>query len=290
MKKYILLVFIAFATSNIKAQNIQTADYFVGLGERFSYKKQYDSAIWAFKYVLENFPNKNQECSRAMFRIAGVYERDSVGMALKWYNKIIDSEKVNDKDKGMDLLEPYANYKHNSCIRIAALQAKRKNYDESLRYLDLALHTYKFNTYVATSFEFKMVNIAQNQSEYYKQLGYDDSAIYILVQKIFDTNIKYRLPEMDEKSSNEVDFYGKISITAAKLIDNKYGLGPFKFELNKALGKMKVKKDSKNHLAVCTFKLYGITYKITSTLDFYKKANFIYDFKASKLWIELEKG
>ena len=42
---------------------------------------------------------------------------------------------------------------------------------------------------------------------------------------------------------------------------------------------MKVKKDSKNHWAVCTFKLYGITYKITSTLEFYKKANFINDFK-----------
>ncbi|MBI3232990.1 MAG: hypothetical protein HYZ42_02945, partial [Bacteroidetes bacterium] len=205
MKKAIFILYICFAGIYIHAQNIETADYFVGMGERFLYKKQTDSAIWAFKHVLEVFPNKNQECSRAMFRIAGAYERDSTGMAIKWYNKIISNDKVNDKDKGMDLLEPYANYKHNSCVRLAALYAKRKNYDDALRSLENALFIHKFQTYVGTAFESKMVNIAMAQSEYYKQLGYNDSAIFVLVDKIFDTNIKYRLREADETSSNDVD-------------------------------------------------------------------------------------
>lgn len=290
MKKYIFILLLACSASFVEAQNIQTADYYVGLGERFLYKKQTDSAIWAFKYVLENFSNKNQECSRAMIRIAGAYEKDSAGMALKWYFRIIDNERVNDKDKGMDLLEPYANYKHNSCIRAAAIMARRKNYEDALRYLEAAKNIYTFHTYVANSFESKMVNIAQNQSDYYRQLGYNDSAVFVLVNKIFDTNIKYRLPEMDDKSSNQVDYYAKITLQAAKLIETEYSLGPFKFALNKAIKKMKVKKDKKNNWVIATFKLYNITYTIITTDLKYKKANFIIDIKGSKLWAELEKG
>lgn len=290
MKKAILFLSLTWTTIAGFGQYIQTADYYVGLGERFLYKKQTDSAVWAFKYVLENFPNKNQECSRAMFRLAGTYEKDSAGMALKWYNRIISSEKVNDRDKGMELLEPYANYRHNACLRVAAIQTKRKNYDDALRACEMALQIFKFQTYVGNSFENKMVNIALTQSELYKQLGYQDSAIYILVQKILDTDIKCRLPEMDNKSTNEVDFYGKISVQAAKMIDQLYGLGPFKYELTKAMNKMKVKKDKVTGFTICTFKLYNITFRITNSQPGYKKANFISDFKNSKLWAELDKG
>lgn len=282
-----LLIFLSFISFS---QNIQTADYYIGLGERYIYKKQTDSAIWAFKYVLQNFPNKTIECNRATFKLAGAYEKDSPGVALKWYYKIVNNEKISDREKGMEMFEPYANYKHNSCVRIATILGRRKNFDEGLRWLEAALYIHKYQTYLGNAFESRMVNIAITQSDYYKQLGFKDSAVYILVQKIFDTNIKYRLPELKEEVTTEADYYGKISTMVAKMIDQDYGLSSFKFELNKAWKKIKVKKDKNSGFIICTFKLYNITYKIISTIPIYKKQNFINDFKASKLWLELEKG
>jgi tetratricopeptide (TPR) repeat protein len=288
MMKKIYLLILFFCAFKAYSQEM-SADYYVGIGERFLGRRQIDSAIFYWKYVLEHFPNKNRECSQAMIRIAGAYERDSAGMAIKWYLKIIGSEKINDQDKGMELMEPYANYRHNSCMRLAALYARRKQYDEALMWVNAAVTQYRYITYVGTAFETKMVNIALVRSDYYKQLEFKDSAIYALVHKILDTNIRYRLPEMDEKNNNDVDYYGKIAVTAGKLIEEVHGKDEFRYRFNKALKKLKLKKDKKHKWRIAKFKLYGIEYKITSTNYKKKKKAFINEFRQSKLYMELEK-
>ncbi len=288
MKKILLASALFFVGFNGFSQQM-TADYYLGVGERYLSKRMNDSAIYWWKYVIQNFPTKNKECSRSMFRIASAYERDSVGKAIRWYEKILADPKVNDMDFGMDILEPFANYRHNACLRLGAMNAKRRDYAEAIYWIRQAYTPYRYITYVGTAYEARMTSVATAMSDYYKQLGQKDSAVYTIVHKILDTDIKPHLPEYEPSKDNKTDLYGKFSISAGKIIEETYSKTAFKFELNKALKKLKVKKSKDNKWLIATFKLYKITYRIPLSDLTLKKPQVIERFKASPLFAELDK-
>ncbi len=281
-KKIIIYILLLLGSDKIIAQTY-TADYYLGLGFNVEKSKtvvnKLDSALYYYRYVLDNYPTFKQECSRAMYRIAGVLEKDSINESIRWYNRIITSPNVNDKDKGMEVMEVYANYRHNSCLRMATLYNRKRNYDEALQWLYNAQYIYKYDTDIGTAFENKMVSIAIVKFECYKSLDYQDSAVYALVHKLLDVDMRYYLPNMDESKSNAVDHYTKTAKIALKYIDQTRGKDEFKLAFNLALKKLKVKKDkdrSKSEkLYYATFKLYNIEYRIHSSKPKHRKVEFM---------------
>ncbi|MDZ4757844.1 MAG: hypothetical protein SGJ10_06865 [Bacteroidota bacterium] len=295
LKKITLYILLLFSVNYITAQ---TADSYIGLGENMEKGSKtknaayrLDSALYYYRYVLDNFPTFRQECSKAMFRIAGVLEKDSINESIRWYNRIITSPNVNDKDKGMEVMEVYANYRHNSCLRLATLYLRKRNYDEALQWLYNAQYVYKYETYVGTAFENKMVSIATIKFESYKSLDYQDSAIYALVHKMLDTDVKYYLKEMDETKNNVVDHYTKVAKIAIKYIDQTRGKEEFKLAFNKAIKKLKVKKDKdrkSEKLTYASFKLYNIEYRIHSSIPKHRKVQFMNEIMASTFYLQLQ--
>ncbi len=289
-KKIILYILLLFSCNYIIAQT-QSADFYLGLGEKAEKNKsltnRLDSALYYYKYVLDNYPTFRQECSRAMFRIAGVLEKDSINESIRWYNRIIGSSNVNDKDKGMEVLEIYANYRHNSCLRMATLYNRKRNYEEALQWLYNAQYVYKYETDIGTAFENKMVSIATIKFESYKNLDFQDSATYALVHKLLDNDIRYYLPGMDESKSNAIDHYTKVAKIAVKYIEQTRGKDEFKLAFNAALKKLKVKKDKDRKaekLYYATFKLYNIEYRIHSSKPKHRKIEFMNEIKQTAFY------
>ncbi len=293
--KIILYILLLFSSKYITAQ---TADFYLGLGENMekgtknrNVPYRLDSALYYYRYVLDNYPTFKQECSRAMYRIAGVLEKDSINESISWYNRIITSSNVNDRDKGMEVMEVYANYRHNSCLRMATLYNRKRNYDEALQWLYNAQYIYKYDTDIGTAFENKMVSIATVKFECYKSLDYQDSAVYALVHKLLDIDVRYYLPNMDELKNNTVDHYTKLAKIAIKYIEQTRGKDEFKLAFNLALKKIKVKKDKERKgekLTYATFKLYNIEYKIRSSKPKHRKVEFMNDIMQTAFYILLQ--
>lgn len=295
LKKSIIYIIIALCCNSLYAQF--SADYYVGLGEKVEKMKnvpyRVDSAVYYYRYVLDNFPTYKQECSRAMFRIAGVLEKDSINESIRWYNRIITSPNVNDKDKGMEVMEVYANYRHNSCLRLATLYLRKKNYEEALQWLFNAQYEYKYETDIGTAYENKMVSIATIKFECFKSMDLQDSAIYVMVQKLIDVDIKYHLPNMDESKSNQVDHYSKSAKVLLKYIDQTKGKDDFKLMFNKGLKKLKVKKvkeRKKEKLYYASFKVYNIEYRVYSSQPKHRKVQFMNDIMQTAFYIMLQES
>lgn len=249
MKRFLLLGYIMGAAWGLWAQ--ETPQTLLTKGDRYYLKKKKDSAMIFYRLLLKSFPNATREKAMALLKMGAVLEADSPGKAIMQYEKVVDMEGITDRDKGYEMLEPFANFKHTACYRAAIMYQKRKDYESALYWMNRAISEFPYITSIGNNYEVKTVNMAIQKAEILRNMDFPDSSICVLIHRCFNTDVKANCPDLDERTLTNADFYSKLIALTIKQIDNNFNREEFTFLLKKSVSKAKVKKDKK------TGKVYG---------------------------------
>lgn len=212
--------------------------------------KELDSAITLMTYVVENMPDTSNCYGRCFNNIPLAYA--SLGQfdqSKIWFNKILHS-KLNDLEPGTDVMEPYANYHHNACMKMVQVHQTLKEFPQAVRYLDSAETTYPFETFSGTGFEKRAVSVAMWKSRIYVEMNQKDSAIYVLLAKTLDTDVRFRKP--DYESLSNVDFYSSVNEKLVELI-GKDQINKVKSSIKDAIRKLAIVTEGKKTYGVFTY-------------------------------------
>jgi tetratricopeptide (TPR) repeat protein len=245
-------------------------------GLEYYEQEKLDSAIIIWKSVVENYPDTSNCYGRSYNNIPIVYAQlENTIEAKNWYQKIIDS-KLNDLDEGDGIMSPYANYKHNSCLRMAFLLKEEDEIEESFKYIRLAETKFPYQTFSATSFEKRAVLIAFDKAELWKLKGNNKEAVLVMLEKILDDDVFFR--KTDAASFTNVDFYAELIEEIKPMIQEQYRFEEFEKKLKEAINYLEVKtvrigkKREKAKVAIFTFE--GKEFIIGSSNKKYNKKKF----------------
>lgn len=197
-----------------------------------------DSAIIVWKTVVNNYPDTSNCYGRSYNNIPIVYsDMGNKEEAVKWYKKILESS-LDDSEEGDNLMAPYANYKHNACLRLADLYKNENEIENSFKYIKLAETEFIYQTFSATSFEKRAVLIAFRKAELYQLQGKDKDALFVMLEKILDVDVFFR--KTDAASFSSVDFYSGLIKAVGPMIEKEYGIANFKKKLKKSIKRISV--------------------------------------------------
>lgn len=252
--KNLTILFIFFSTFG----NAQTNSCeYLELAVNYFNKKELDSAIILMVTAVENTPDTVYCYGRCFNNIPLAYAmQGNFEEAERWFKKILDSD-LNDLDQGTDIMEFYANYHHNACMKLVQLHQQMNEPREALNYLNLAETTYPFQTFSGTSFEKRAVSIALWKARIYEELSLPDSALFVQLNKILDTDIRYRKP--DYESLSNVNPYNDLLENMKTLIGEK-NLEDEKKQLIKSIKKMEIVQNGDMRKGTFTYR--GLNYEI----------------------------
>ena len=259
-------------------------------GLEYYEEEKLDSAIIIWKSIVENYPDTSSCYGRSFNNIPIVYAQlEDTIQAKNWYQKIIDS-KLNDLDEGDGLMSPYANYKHNACLRMALLLKEENKIEESFRYIKLAETKFPYQTFSATSFEKRAVSIAFDKVELWKLKSDSKKALLVMLEKILDNDVFFR--KTDAASFTNVDFYAKLIEEIKPMIQEQYGFVEFEKNLKDAINRLEVKKvrigEKKKRAKVATFIFDGKEFTIGSSNKKYNKKKFKEKLNNNRVFDELK--
>jgi len=245
-------------------------------GIEYYEEEKLDSAIIIWKSVIENYPDTSSCYGRSFNNIPIVYAQlGNNSQAKSWYQKIIDSE-LNDSDEGDGLMSPYANYKHNACLRMALLLKDENQIDESFKYIDLAETKFQYQTFSATSFEKRAVSITFDKAELWRLKGDNKKALLIMLEKVLDNDIFFR--KTDAASFTNVDFYAELIKEIKPMIQEQYGFVEFEKKLKDSINRLEVEKvrigEKRERAKAATFIFDGKEFTIGSSNKKYNKKKF----------------
>lgn len=164
-------------------------------------------------------------------------EKDQLN-CINWLNKILDSN-LDDREETGNLFEPYSNYKHRAAIMLSKIYLNKNEYSKSLDYLNEAQIKYKYQTFSAGSFEVNENKIALNKAQISFAQNKKQEAILILLNKIFDDNIFYRI--RDASSYTDKDYYVDLREETIGLIKEEIkDKNKFIDKLKKSINKLKI--------------------------------------------------
>lgn len=276
MKKQLTFLFFCLAYLAMPAQGQQTACELLNKGITYYQNDQADSAAIVWQYVVENYPDSTRCYGKCYNNIPFAYIKlKQNDKAKEWFQKIIDS-KLNDRDEGASIMEPYANYKHGACLNMAMQLFREKKFDEGLKFVQLAETKHKYQTISATSFEKHAVNITYDKVKVWKAKKNPKEALFVMVEKILDVDIFFRVPDVG--SITYLDFYRYLREDVKPLIKELYGYEKFVKQLKAAIETLKVKKvrigKEKKKAKLATFTFDGRLFRIGSSSSKYTAADF----------------
>lgn len=254
MIKYITL-YLAFFSFAVSAQ-MSSCDYLERAITHFQ-NKELDSAIVLMITAVEETPDTTSCYGRCFNNIPLAYAMlEDFDNAIIWFNKILDSD-LDDMEPGTDIMEFYANYHHNACMKLVQVNEILENRHEALKYLDLAETKYPFETFSGTSYEKRAVSIAKWKAQLYEELNLPDSALYVQLNKILDTDIFYRKSDFD--SFSDVSFYHELVHNVKEQIGKEQFDSEMK-QLKKSIKKLKINPSGDMRVAVFTYR--DLEYKV----------------------------
>lgn len=260
-------------------------------GLKYYEEEKLDSAIVVWESVVKNYPDTSNCYGRSFNNIPIVYAQlERKKLAKEWFQKIIDS-KLNDLDEGSGIMTPYANYKHNACLRMALLLKDENLLEESLKYINLAETKFPYQTFSATSFEKRTVSITFDKAELYKLKDNHKMALLIMLEKILDDDIFFRIP--DASSITYVDFYAGLIEDIKPMIQESYGYIEFEKRLKASINQLEIKNvtiGKENKAAkVATFTFEGKLFTIGASNESYDRQKFIDKLINNRIFKELKK-
>jgi tetratricopeptide (TPR) repeat protein len=185
MKKLVFLFFIIFCKL-LFAQKIPS-DYF-DEGEIYFEKEQYDKALIAFKYIVDNHP-KNELYPMAYFNVGFIYFIQKKYEESIIIQKNILKENFNEMEEtGKGIMDdPYANYKHRSSEILSDIYFENNKYDSALYYLSLSDTTYPYLHFCGNEYASDDVHKALKYANIFNKLNLPDKAIEKLLPNVFIT-------------------------------------------------------------------------------------------------------
>lgn len=276
MKKELTFIFFCLAYLAMPAQGQQTACELLNKGITYYQNDQADSAAIVWQYVIKNFPDTTRCYGKCYNNIPYAYFKlKQNDKAKEWFQKIMDSN-LNDRDEGENIMEPYANYKHNACMNMAIQLFAEEKFDQALRFLSLAETKYKYQTISATSYEKRAVSIVYHKVKNWQAKKNDKAALLVMVEKMLDVDIYFRAP--DVSSITYLDFYKYFRPKLKPLVKELYGEDKFTKQLKAAIETLKVKEvtigKEKTKAKLATFTFDGHLFRIGSSSSKYTAADF----------------
>lgn len=261
-------------------------------GIEYYQQEKLDSAIMLWRNVVEAYPDTSICYSKSFNNIPIVYgNMGETALAKEWYEKVLAST-LNDRDEGENIMEPYANYKYWSCLRMADLFKKENNLDESFRYVKLAETKFPYQTFSATSFEKRAVSEAFYKAGLHAQNGDNKEELFTLLEKILDRDVFFRMP--NAASFTNLDFYAGLVKEVLPMIEEQYyDYSNFKKEFSAAIKKLTVEdvtigRDNEP-AKLATFVFEGKTFKIGVSNEKYNKKKFKKMLLNNRVFYEMEK-
>ena len=242
MKKIYLITTILF--SNFIISQSICDEYNEGM--RLYNEKKVEESIATLISVYEKKIDTSKCYRQAFNNIPYLYlslylsnesEQDQLNCII-WLNKILDSN-LDDKEETGNLFEPYSNYKHRAAIMLSKMYSNKNEFSKSLDYLNDAQKKYKYQTFSAGSFEDNENKIALNKAEILFTQNKKQDAILILINKIFDDNIFYRI--RDASSFTDKDYYIELrEVTIGLIKEEIKDKDQFIDKLKKSIKKLKI--------------------------------------------------
>lgn len=276
MKKQLTFTFFCLLCIVAPAKAQKTACELLTQGITYYQNNQADSAAIVWQQVVENYPDSTRCYGKCYNNIPFAYLKlKQNDKAKEWFQKIIDS-KLNDRDEGESIMEPYANYKHSACLNMAMQLFREKKFDEGLKFVKLAETKHKYQTISATSFEKRAVSIAYNKVKVWKAKKNPKEALFVMVEKMLDADVFFRAPEVG--SITYLDFYKYLREDSKPLIKELYGNEKFAKQLKAAINTLTVKEvtigEEKQKAKLATFTFDGRLFRIGSSDKAYTVADF----------------
>ncbi|WMJ71709.1 hypothetical protein RCC89_00775 [Cytophagaceae bacterium ABcell3] len=287
--KVLQLIFLSFLSVQMAQAQEWECDL-LNKGVDFVQHEKFDSALYVWKKVVREYPDTSNCYGRSFNNIPVVYAQiGNIEKAKAWYRKILDSE-LNDLDEGNSIMAPYANYKHNACLRMSQLLKEEGELEESFEYIELAEHEFPYQTFSATSFEKRAVLITYYKAELWKLKGDEKEALFTMLEKILDNDVFFRKP--DAASFTNVDFYAGLIEDIIPMIEEHYGFAAFEDKLKDAIRQVKVKRtkvgDDNSKAKLATFIFEGRSFNIGSSNKKFNKKKFKQKLLNNRLFEEIK--
>lgn len=164
----------------------------------FGQKKMIEKAQKAFEYyengeklkaakifeeLVVEYPNSEQY-GRTLYNIPTIYqELNEHELAIKWFMKVLDDKKIKDSqiDNSRGIFETNTNFKHYSSTNIGVINYNIGNYEEALKYYQLADLKYPYYNTSGTDLKLNKINLALSISDCYQKLNMFKDAIVVLL-------------------------------------------------------------------------------------------------------------
>lgn len=186
MKKTGTFLLGTFLFAEVTAQKMP-ADYF-DEGAGFVQAKQYDKAVVAYKYIVDNHP-KNDLYPEAFYNLACTYylQKDYPN-ATALFRAVLFSDFNEMKPIGGDIMSsPYANFRHRAAAHLSRIYDERKTYDSALYYLGLSDSVYQYKHFCGNEMDENEVYLSLRYADLYQKVKQRDKAITALLRTVFIT-------------------------------------------------------------------------------------------------------
>jgi tetratricopeptide (TPR) repeat protein len=173
MKKTILTLLLTLAALTAYGQKMPS-DYFEEADGYFAQKK-YDEALTGYQYIVDNHP-RSKYYPKALLNAGCIrFFQEDYEFATVIFKKVLQCKSRESAVDGTD--DPYANYKHKASTILSAIYYKRREYKESLHYLQLADSAYPCRNISDKELAENKIESAIVYADIYQGLEQPDKAI-----------------------------------------------------------------------------------------------------------------
>lgn len=151
-------------------------------------------AVKIFEQLIIEYPN-SENYGRNLYNIPTIYQEIGDNeLAIKWYLKILDDEKIKDfeEDYTRGIFETNTNFKHYASTNIGIINYNIGNYNEALEYYKLANTKYPYYNTSGTDLKLNKIKIALNISDCYLKLNKINNAIIELLPHAFSESPRFK--------------------------------------------------------------------------------------------------
>jgi tetratricopeptide (TPR) repeat protein len=173
--------------------------------EEYYNNQQLDSALNVYKEITVKYP-KHKLYPRAFYNVGyTAWQLDKYDLAIEVFKKILRSNfDDNEKGPGEGLMsEPYAIYKHRSCIILYEIYFARLEYSTALKYLRMADKQYPYQHFCGNEYAANDIYMANQFSKLYDAMGQIDYGLasnqVILTQMELVLSKKYGAVKIKEE-------------------------------------------------------------------------------------------
>jgi tetratricopeptide (TPR) repeat protein len=254
--KYYLLIPIFFIFINVAFSQNKSDDENEKAIKLYNEGKE-DKAIKIWKKIMKTEPDTSRNYGMAVSNILYKYfKNENVKEAEKYYRIIVNSN-LNDYHRTPDIMEPFANYRHHSAMRMASLYAQKGKYNKALEFIEKADNVYQYLTISINSYMFKVVDLAFWKSKLYKDLGKFELSKYVLIERAFDNDYKNQFKDWLVTSPNNEE---EVLANAIFKEFKSEELNQLQNDIDMAFEELKIINNGKEKFAI--FQLMGLKYQI----------------------------